>query len=84
MADGAKAGPTTPDVKVPVVCRIDLKDPASFLVAQNSPVRNKDVVICGQRAIGRTAEIPEHSDFVDRFGERSCQSFSLSFRALTG
>jgi polysaccharide export outer membrane protein len=38
------AGPVTPDGKVPVVYRLDLRDPASFLVAQNFPVRNKDVV----------------------------------------
>ena len=34
----------TPDGKVPVVYRIDLKDPRSFFVAQSFPVRNRDVM----------------------------------------
>lgn len=34
----------TPDGKVPVIYRIDLKDPRSFFVAQSFPVRNKDVM----------------------------------------
>ena len=36
--------PRTPEGKVPVVYRADLKNPATFLVAQNFPVRNKDVL----------------------------------------
>lgn len=36
--------PLTPDGKVPVIYRIDLKDPRAFLVAQNFPMKNKDVV----------------------------------------
>jgi polysaccharide export outer membrane protein len=36
--------PTTPDGRVPVVYRLDLKDPRSFLVAQGFRMRNKDVV----------------------------------------
>jgi polysaccharide export outer membrane protein len=36
--------PTTVDGKVPVVYRVDLKDPGSFLVAQGFPMRNKDVM----------------------------------------
>lgn len=42
--DNANGLPHTPEGKVPVVYHIDLKNPASFLVAQNFPVRNKDVV----------------------------------------
>jgi polysaccharide export outer membrane protein len=42
-ADG-KPLPQTPDGKVPVVYRVDLKDPRAFLVAQNFPMKNKDVV----------------------------------------
>ncbi|MCX8086029.1 MAG: polysaccharide export protein [Rhodocyclaceae bacterium] len=42
-ADG-KPLPQTPEGKVPVVYRLDLKDPRAFLVAQNFPVKNKDVV----------------------------------------
>ena len=34
----------TPDGKIPVVYQLNLKDPRSFLVAQNFPVKNKDVV----------------------------------------
>lgn len=36
--------PLTPDGKVPVIYRVDLKDPRSFFVAQGFPIRNKDVV----------------------------------------
>ena len=39
-----RAGPTTPDGKVPVVYRLDLREPGSFLVAQNFPMRHRDVV----------------------------------------
>ncbi len=44
LDEAAKAGPTTPDGKVPVVYQLNLKNPASFLVAQNFPMRDKDVV----------------------------------------
>ena len=35
---------TTPDGKVPVIYQIDLKDPASFFVAQSFPLNNRDVL----------------------------------------
>ena len=35
---------TTPDGKVPVIYQIDLKDPASFFVAQSFPINNRDVL----------------------------------------
>lgn len=35
---------TTPDGKVPVIYRVDLKDPGTFFVAQGFPIRNKDVL----------------------------------------
>ena len=35
---------TTPDGKVPVIYQVDLRDPASFFVAQNFPMDNKDVI----------------------------------------
>lgn len=38
------AAPTTPEGKIPVVYRVDLKDPATFFVAQGFPIRNKDVM----------------------------------------
>ncbi len=36
--------PTTADGRVPVVYKVDLKDPAMFFVAQDFPMRNKDVL----------------------------------------
>lgn len=36
--------PLTPDGKVPVIYRVDLKDPKSFFVAQGFPIHNKDVL----------------------------------------
>lgn len=35
---------TTPDGKVPVVYKVNLKDPGSFFTAQGFPMRNKDVM----------------------------------------
>ncbi|SKA03010.1 polysaccharide export outer membrane protein [Trichlorobacter thiogenes] len=40
----SKPAQTTPDGKVPVIYRADLKDPATFFVAQSFPVNNKDVL----------------------------------------
>jgi len=34
----------TPDGKIPVIYRVDLKDPATFFVAQGFPMRDKDVM----------------------------------------
>lgn len=34
----------TPDGKIPVIYRIDLKDPATFFVAQSFPIQNRDVL----------------------------------------
>lgn len=44
LADSGKGLPTTPEGKVPVVYRADLKEPSTFLVAQGFPIRNKDVM----------------------------------------
>lgn len=41
FAAGAR---TTPDGKIPVIYRIDMKNPAIFFAAQSFPVRNKDVI----------------------------------------
>ncbi len=38
------ASPTTPDGRVPVIYRINLRDPAAFFLAQGFPIRDKDVV----------------------------------------
>jgi polysaccharide export outer membrane protein len=35
---------TAPDGKVPVIYWVNLKDPASFFIAQTFPVRNKDLI----------------------------------------
>jgi polysaccharide export outer membrane protein len=35
---------TTPDGRVPVIYRINLKDPSSFFVMQSFPINNKDVL----------------------------------------
>jgi polysaccharide export outer membrane protein len=34
----------TPDGKVPVVYRVNMKDPATFFIAQNFQIHNKDVL----------------------------------------
>ncbi|HVF36638.1 MAG TPA: polysaccharide biosynthesis/export family protein [Sphingomicrobium sp.] len=38
------AARTTPDGKLPVIYRLNLKDPASFFVAQSFPIRDGDVL----------------------------------------
>lgn len=40
----ANSARTTPDGRVPVIYRINLKDPAMFFTAQSFPVQNKDVL----------------------------------------
>ena len=45
VGDLVPAGvPTTPDGKVPVIYRLNLKDPNGFFVAQSFPIRDHDVV----------------------------------------
>lgn len=44
VAAGSQPLPTTPDGTVPVVYRLDLKDPRSFLIAQDFPMHDKDVM----------------------------------------
>lgn len=41
---GERPLPETPEGTVPVVYRMDLKDPRSFLIAQDFPMHNKDVI----------------------------------------
>ena len=41
---GDRKPAVTPEGKVPVIFRLDLKNPASFFVAQSFPVRDKDVL----------------------------------------
>jgi polysaccharide biosynthesis/export protein len=40
----AATAPRTPDGRIPVIYSVDLKNPASFFVAQGFPVRDKDVM----------------------------------------
>ena len=35
---------TTPEGKIPVIYRVDLKNPATFFVAQSFPIQNRDVL----------------------------------------
>lgn len=44
MELNGKTVPTTPEGKIPVIYRVNLKDPATFFVAQSFPVQNKDVL----------------------------------------
>lgn len=44
VPDSKSNAPKNAQGKVPVVYRVDLKDPASFFVAQDFPMRHKDVV----------------------------------------
>lgn len=44
---GLAPGPdvrTTPDGKIPVIYRVDMKNPATFFIAQGFPIRNRDVI----------------------------------------
>jgi len=44
LSDGIDIKSRTPEGKIPVVYRLDLKNPSSFLVAQDFPMRDKDLV----------------------------------------
>ena len=44
MELNGKAVTTTPEGKIPVIYRVNLKDPATFFVAQSFPVQNRDVL----------------------------------------
>jgi polysaccharide export outer membrane protein len=44
VSERQRAGPVTQDGRVPVIYRLDLKDPAGFLLAQDFPMRNRDIV----------------------------------------
>lgn len=35
---------TTPDGRIPVIYKVDMKDPATFFIAQGFPIRNHDVI----------------------------------------
>jgi len=41
IREGAR---TTPDGRIPVIYRIDMRDPATFFIAQSFPIRNNDVL----------------------------------------
>jgi polysaccharide export outer membrane protein len=44
LPEGSKPVRTTPEGRVAVVYQLDLKNPASFFVAQSFPVRDRDVI----------------------------------------
>ncbi len=44
LAPELRSGPHTADGRIPVIYRMNLKNPSIFLVAQSFPVRNKDVL----------------------------------------
>jgi polysaccharide export outer membrane protein len=58
----------TPDGRIPVIYRIDMRNPATFFVAQSFPMRNKDVLYVS------TAPL---SDFQRFFGMVSSMTFSV-------
>lgn len=39
-----KSATATPEGKIPLIYQMNLKDPAAFLLAQNFPIKNKDVI----------------------------------------
>ncbi len=42
--DGGQGMPTTKDGKVPVIYRVNMRDPTTLFVAQSFPIKDKDVV----------------------------------------
>jgi polysaccharide export outer membrane protein len=52
---------TTSDGLVPVIYRVDLKDPASFFVAQSFPIKNKDLVFVSN---GPVAELQKFMNLI--------------------
>lgn len=58
---GSQSVPLTPEGKAPVVYRVDLRDPRTFLIAQNFPVRNKDVIYIANAS---TAELQKFLNLV--------------------
>jgi polysaccharide export outer membrane protein len=44
LGEKERAGPSAPDGRIPVIYRLNLRDPASFLLAQEFPMRNHDVI----------------------------------------
>lgn len=52
---------TTPEGKVPVVYRVNLKDPATFFVAQNFPIEDKDLMYVSNAS---TAELQKFLNIV--------------------
>lgn len=59
LASGKVAGPVAADGRVPVIYRANLRDPATFFLAQNFAMRNGDVVYVAN------APIAEFQQFVN-------------------
>lgn len=51
----------TPDGKLPVIYRLDLKDPAGFFVAQSFPIENRDVLYVSKAPM---ADLPKFMNMV--------------------
>ncbi|MDP9422828.1 MAG: polysaccharide export protein [Pseudomonadota bacterium] len=51
----------TPDGKLPVIYRLDLKDPANIFVAQSFPMRNRDVLYVSNAPL---ADLPKFMNMV--------------------
>lgn len=64
MAAGARR---TPDGKIPVIYRVNLRDPATMFVAQSFPIRNKDVLYVSSAPL---------SDFARFMGVASSMAFT--------
>jgi polysaccharide biosynthesis/export protein len=75
LPDVKPDAPRTAQGKVPVVFRLDLKDPASFFAAQDFPMRHKDVVYVSN------APAAELQKFLNIVG--SVAGPVLTLRALT-
>ncbi len=54
----------TPDGKIPVIYRVDMKDPASFFIVQSFPIRNKDVLYVSNAPL---ADIQKFVNIVSSF-----------------
>jgi polysaccharide export outer membrane protein len=57
----------TPDGKIPVIYRVNLRDPSSFFVAQSFPIKNKDVLYVSSAPL---------SDFARFMGIASSMAFT--------
>ena len=55
----AQASPLTPDGRIPIIYRVDLRDPTTLFAAQHFPMRDDDILYVA------TAPVPELQRFVN-------------------